>query len=315
MSELQSLLAEHYRIPVSLLHLGWTGNGPSRRIYFGFTTRKNPPFLVIHESLSSEFGQRIQREYEARAAIYPNLPQSLQETIPWAEILRGPDPILIEPYLAGQELPYPKDAKAFRRYLELVTTWIQAFQAATGPTEGDLIGDAHALIESLQERLPRHRRWLSDLEANLEFLSPLSPCLIHGDYWRGNLILQRGGLRVIDWEFIQRGGNPWFDILLNLTSLACEGRDPQGIFERCFLRESPYSREIGRWVKGPRKAIALSVILVVLELVSRDLSNGLNIEERSHYAIMRRLMFEKDQLDAIQKALWTNRPDLLAKVT
>jgi Phosphotransferase enzyme family len=63
-----------------------------------------------------------------------------------------------------------------------------------GPREQELVADR---LDELRERLLRHR-------------APTT--LVHGDFWPGNLLVERGAVSgVVDWEHSQTGGNPLRD--------------------------------------------------------------------------------------------------------
>ena len=42
--------------------------------------------------------------------------------------------------------------------------------------------------------------------------APLPRCAVHGDFWRGNVAVAGGNLRVYDWEWASKSGHPLFDL-------------------------------------------------------------------------------------------------------
>lgn len=81
-------------------------------------------------------------------------------------------------------------------------------------------------------------------------------CLVHGDFWPRNLLLERRGLSgVVDWEHGQIAGMPWLDAfdlaLVFATDLPRWRRvDPMTAFRSGFLHETTLSHEIAAYLRA-----------------------------------------------------------------
>jgi len=169
-----------YQLPAGLLHVYV---GPHPELSDG---------LVLRERL--------------RAAGLPGVPR-LTAAAP------GVDSLWVLEELASGQSPDPSD----RATLEpLAVEWLRSLAAATrgGPLAGDpgwrersagVVAAAPAALQAC-------------LSAAVEELGTLSSVAVHSDFQTKNLLLDGGGLTVIDWEYASPTGLPGEDLLLFLHS-------------------------------------------------------------------------------------------------
>ena len=171
-------------------------------------------------------------------------------------------PILIETALVGR----PMGRQAVRRDLtgccEVVTQWLTEMRP---PCQDGQVADSgwfERLVEQPLNRFEKALPLLADeaqlLERTRALVAPLSglnlPLVIeHGDLCHPNLLLlDGGGLGVIDWELAEPRGLPTYDLFFFLTYAAFAQRNARdnsqyvSAFQAAFFGRSAWARQIGR---------------------------------------------------------------------
>ncbi len=82
-----------------------------------------------------------------------------------------------------------------------------------------------------KERLRAWLRLLDDPEPLFKMLSGMPQTLIHGDYWPGNISMQKDGPAVYDWQFVGVGPAPYDLACFHSSSRWWFGRLPMSLME------------------------------------------------------------------------------------
>lgn len=318
-SLVEARLRRRLGYPIKLLTVGLHAHRQNKILLFGFRTGRQVPDIVCRLSRTPEGSDLLRQEALTRYVAYERLEPAERGALPWLVVEELPSgTCLIEPFVTGSPVAVPERPSDLEAWGRMSLGWVGALRRATlnriaapevlctqamGTLDRVSRGFAEPEIRALAERL----------RPELGLLAGLHPATVHGDYWHGNLKLEGGNLKVLDWEYAQIQGNPLFDPLLNLVALsgALPGR-PVDRFEECFLHDTAYSRQMGRVLlahagdAGPPKAMALTLVLVTLELVLRNLSVAADIRRDRHYPLLERLSREPDPLTTLALALWPN---------
>ncbi len=152
----------------------------------------------------------------------------------------------VEPYLEG----IAPDATSMADQ-RVALLWLLNFQRQThsGVWKRDEL--EHQVQRDLQAATPRldELGLKADITAGCRnFLAwlrdtPLARVAEHGDFWKGNLILQPPDrLYVLDWEHFRDPGEPFFDLFFFLYSHYCYGSffSPGRTFLRAYRRNTPF---------------------------------------------------------------------------
>lgn len=318
-SLLEARLQRRLGYPVKLLQVGLHAHRQNKILLFGFRDGRREPDVVCRLSRTPEGSELMRQEALTRYVAFERLRPSERSALPWLVVEELPSgTCLIEPFVTGTAVALPARPADLTAWGAMSLGWIAGLRRATLNRIADpetLCAQAAQTLGRTQERLasPEIRALAMRLHAELGRLAGLLPATVHGDFWHGNLKLEAGRLKVLDWEYAQIQGNPLFDPLLNLVALS--GALPGSLlerFEECFLRPSDYSRQMGRILiehageAGPRDAMALTLVLVTMELVLRNLDTAPDIRQARHYPLLARLAGEPEPLARIGAALWPN---------
>ncbi len=312
-------LAERTGMPLSVMHVGLDGHWQDKILLFCWRPDHKRPALVCRLSRSEIGSAWLRREAASRLRARHALPGSLRDAMPWVRLEELPfGAVLVEPWVPGSCPAAPATLEDIDRFATRTLGWLRGFGEATRRESPPitLSRSASRMVSLAARRIadPDVREWVLERRAEVSLLDRLEPCAVHGDFWRGNLRQDGQILRVIDWEFIQSAGNPYFDAALNLLALCRElpGADPVTWFERCFLRQTDHSRLFGRLLDAfgvaSREACALTVVLALVEHAARDRSQDVALLQTLKYRLLARIARERDPVGTVTRALWPDRP-------
>jgi len=218
-------------------------------VAFILNPRDKAPSLVAKMSANPEHVATLEREHANLRSLRERLGEGLSSTLPmpFAVVSDGSRTAFAEQYMPGRSMYFEmRNSWAPRRHVErhfeLACNWLIAFQKATQVGDGRL-GDpgVHDIVTA---PLAEYQRLFSPAAAEGEFIAGIIgkrqafdgarlPVVANqGDFWARNLILQRAGLGVLDWESYSARGSPLFDIFLFATSYGLS-----------------YPWELGRWTE------------------------------------------------------------------
>ena len=172
--------------------------------------------------------------------------------------------------VAGDELvverPDPLAAGTGNEDRDAALRWLRGFHAGT---VGDAVWGSGAELDERNDMLAfawaqadpdRAAEALAFQRERWEELSaaPMPRCAVHGDFWRGNVAVKSGELRVFDWEWASASGHPLFDLwTYELAPLRGSGEQADGL---ALLLEQACGRveaELGERGLDPRLARVL----------------------------------------------------------
>lgn len=318
-SLIEARLHRRLGTPIRLLHVGLNAHRQNKILLFGFRKELRTPVVVCRLSRTPLGSELLRQEALTRYVAYERLGPDEREAMPWLVVEELPTgTCLIEPYVTGSPVALPTRPEDLAAWGALSLAWIKGLRQATL----NRIAAPEVLCTQAEWTLRRAAQGFDDpdiqrmaerLLDEIGILAGLLPATVHGDFWHGNLKLETGRLKVLDWEYSQIQGNPFFDPLLNLVALSgALGGSPVERFEECFLHATDYSRQMGRILgehageAGPREAMALTLVLVTMELVLRNLPTAQDIRADRHYPLLERLAQEREPLARISQALWSN---------
>ena len=207
------------------------------------------PCVVAKASGDPEHGAALGREHAALLSLHGRLDEELRATLPLplAAVEEGGLMTFAEAYMPGRSMYFEmRNSWLPRRRAEghfrIARNWLVRFQKATRVGEAQLGGqlsDEH-VVQPLRE----YQRLCSPAAAERKFIAEVmrkAQSVKHerlpvvagqGDFWARNLILNGGGLGVLDWENYGERGTPFSDLFLFTTSYGLS-----------------YSWRIGRWAE------------------------------------------------------------------
>ena len=180
----------------------------------------------------------------------------------------------IEPYLTGQ----PMDGRLghaarlmeieVRNYLDLAINWLVRSQKETPACLAQLTNDqlkSHFLapiarLQKVARLTSAEQMYLEQLTRRIASLSeyPLALRFNHGDFQSGNILLDGGSIKVIDWEFGALTGLPLMDVFSFLGRIyaRCHGleeidghlEDYLNAFEEVFFEDGSFARISAEYV-------------------------------------------------------------------
>lgn len=202
------------------------GGGPAhgrRALVFLFPRRASRPRVVLKVASSAFEARCLRSEFEALTRLWTVVPTDLQRSIPeplgkWTE---GSASVIAMRALPGKRLLVPDltaprtlwGARLLRRFLGRAFSWtvgLARYTAEPAPSDEGLLAEivdrfAHA-YPGRAERLASFRRAVGATSIRW------SPCWQHRDITVGNVLDDRGNLRLVDWEHASGRSEPWFDL-------------------------------------------------------------------------------------------------------
>jgi hypothetical protein len=176
--------------------------------------------------------------------------------------------------VAGDEIvverPDPLAASTGHEDREAALRWLRGFHAGTA---GDADWGAEAELAERDDMIAfawaqadpdraaaalalQRERW-EELRA-----APLPRCAVHGDFWRGNVAVAGGELRVYDWEWASTSGHPLFDLwTYELAPLRGSGEPADGLAARLETARRRVEAELG--VRGLDTRLARVLLMPV----------------------------------------------------
>lgn len=314
---IQTHLEARFGHPVACLQVGMFAGRQNKVLLFGFREGEARPFVVCRVSRTPAGIRSLRRE----ALVRKRLSALVSDQVAWLELVELPDGcFLFEPFSQGVAFKPATTLDELNAYGMVTMRWLRAFRHGTtdaSRSESPIASQIDQCLERVIAALGAgpEGAWLERVRSQASLLQGTSPCAMHGDFWRGNVRVEGTALRVFDWEFTEVAGNPYFDLLLNLVTLTRElpGSDEGSGFERCFLRPTPYSRLLGAILgqfepdASAHPAVAFSLVHVIVELVRRDVDDGMEPRQSPHFRYLARISQVMDPVASVLDALWPNR--------
>ncbi|MBM3268856.1 MAG: phosphotransferase [Candidatus Sericytochromatia bacterium] len=313
-----ALTGQHHAIMQVGLDVHWQ----DKILLFCWRPGERLPALVCRVSRTPAGSAWLRAEAAGRMRARAVLDARLRDAVPWVRALHMPfGTVLVEPWIPGHSPPAPRTLEAVANYGSRTLCLLRGLGRATrvhAPPQ-PLSRAASRMLGLAARRMadPEMRDWVLARRRESHLLDRVAPCVVHGDFWRGNLRESTGVLRILDWEFMQGAGNPYFDAALNLLALCRDlpGADPVAWLERCFLLETSHSRLLGRLLDdfgaASREACALTVVLALIEHAARDRSTD-ELHCTLKYRLLARMAREADPVGTVRSALWPESPSVSA---
>lgn len=131
-------------------------------------------------------------------------------------------------------------SRSFERDFCRAWDWLLRFQGATlsGRERIANLGIDRSLYRYRLARAGRDNDCVSWIEENLHRLGErqVQICACHGDFFPGNILIERDSVKVIDWKYFQRRCHPCFDVATILSTTGSgKDRETRVDFERSSL--------------------------------------------------------------------------------
>ena len=224
-------------------------------LYFFFQDREVAPFLVVKVSSDQRYNEELQKEYSNLRDIRNMLPDSLQATVPAAEMdgeWRGLY-YYAQRFICGDMLNETIDSKPAAsdpaRGIQLAWEWLLSFQEATAKGTGMVreFGFNKLLAAYRQAFSPygNEQLFLDGLKTDLKNQGEkqIRRAACHGDFFPGNIIVSGDRVTVIDWRFMRASYHLCFDFfpLLLTYYTSRDGKtdleDFEGHFNELFFEK------------------------------------------------------------------------------
>lgn len=195
-----------------------SGHTLGKLLCFVFERGRSEPTVVVKGIPRRSEGARLVAEcatieaIRARLAGAPRVAAALPPAPLWQGRLGG-DHLVVE-------APDPLAAATGQEDRHAALGWLRAFhEGSAGVERWGGADDQAALTEVLEfgwaQADPDHRA--AALSRQRELWdgmqgATLPRCAVHGDFWRGNIAVRDGALRVFDWEWAAQDGHPLFDL-------------------------------------------------------------------------------------------------------
>jgi hypothetical protein len=240
-----------------------SGHVQAKLLCFVFERGRTEPSVVAKGIPARGQGARLLEEISVTRA--------LRERLGDAPVAAGlpPEPLWTG-RVAGDEMAVeaadPLAAATGREDREAALRWLRGFHAGTAGdeawgTEAELAGCDEMLAFAWEQADPD--RAAAAIEAQQERWDELRPappprCAVHGDFWRGNVAVAGGDLRVYDWEWASTSGHPLFDIwTYELAPLRASGEPAEALAARLGEACGRVEAELGERGLAPRLARVL----------------------------------------------------------
>ncbi len=200
-------------------------------VFLIFGDDDSAPFLIAKIVRNERYNESIKKEFENLSYMWNQAADDFRTTLPKPiELATIADKLVyFEEAVPGRSLPFLwasspfwAKRKAISHLMERLSEWLWDFYSNTG------IQDKQLTVEDVQGlflvplRTYKANRTLDSAE--MEFLSkfedltgslvgttlPLTGC--HGDFWGGSILVEKGKIKVIDWEFFRMPRLPLYDL-------------------------------------------------------------------------------------------------------
>lgn len=200
---------------------------------FAFRTGRNDPVWVARRGTGKRGWRRVQCERRA-----------LEWLLPWHAALRAPALLdvletpeeiwVVQAGLCGQQR-FIQIGPSGQLPAEILTAieWLHQFQhTVAAPVDTDVTEVARAWA---RDAAVRPDGWSEPLWQQVQSFCPVIPAVAtHGDFWVGNLLFERSGMSVIDWNTFH-AGNPLDDLLTLFMTLPRQHHGHYLDRMECFL--------------------------------------------------------------------------------
>jgi hypothetical protein len=224
--------------------------GPAHRrraIVFLFPGGHGPraarPAVVLKVALTPKDAANIGREFRALCEVRSRVPPVIRASIPEALGLyrAGNSLVLASRAQEGHRLMVPNltargsyvGPRLVRRFLARAFTWSNDLAEATRAPRDASGSELQEIAERFLAAYPCHGRTGAEIRAFARSLGreriTWTPSWQHREMSEGNVLIQRGGLRVIDWEHASGRSEPWFDVAYAPGALALLARRQSGV--------------------------------------------------------------------------------------
>ncbi len=210
-----------------------SGRGRGKIVHFVFERDEPGPVAVLKASADPRASEWLEREVQMLAEVRAALPTegTVRDALPRPALLaeRVDDEFIVV------EAADPLGDKTFHADRDRALGWLRDFHCATGgETRAWSSDDDDAALRVVRDAWTAHRPQTCDtvcaaVSRRMRLLRgvPVGRCVIHGDFWSGNIATDGRVLRVFDWEWSRRDETPFLDYwtyeLNPLRSLAVEG--------------------------------------------------------------------------------------------
>lgn len=183
------------------------------------------PMVVIKGSPLSETNGSLTAEYRALERVLAAVSPGLAETIPRPLELFEIDgwQFLATSCRAGRPIEPPKgdrtvnrrDRRVWKTYVTSVFEWTSALAAETRQDASNAVADMATMVDTFAELVPddatgQQIRVVADsLRSSTK---QWQPAWQHGDVAAGNVLTDRGTLRMVDWERASESSPAWRDL-------------------------------------------------------------------------------------------------------
>jgi hypothetical protein len=237
---------------IHLMKFGSVTDFPRKYIYmYAFLDDSTDPALVLKITADRSAQSQLVREFDMlnriRAKVSPEVAATIPEAL--AGLPFGSYWIGVEEVAGGKRfvpvinLDRGGDRQRVSTLLDLVLDWSIAF-GRCGLTQQEF--DGELMVSAVTEPLARLRSYydidpdesayLDELGARFEARrgSPVTTVASHGDLWPGNLYVQDGGLRIIDWTGFRERDVSYHDLFNFIDSFVVrsgrelDAADPSG---------------------------------------------------------------------------------------
>ncbi len=210
-----------------------SGQSVSKAICFLFREGEDEPRIVVKAMAEPRFDWRLRKEAAVMETIRDRVKgdEGVTSALP-------PQPLLADASAGEFVVAEPFDpvgVAAGSGTREQAFEWLRAFQLASSPGERPWDGADEAVAAVRQAwRLAGRAKEDAVVARVRALLAPVATatvplCAVHGDFWRENVAVRDGRVRVYDWEWAAVEGSPLFDLwtyeLAELRLLARSGAE------------------------------------------------------------------------------------------
>ena len=281
--------------------------GTKAILYFFFKGNGMIPFLVVKVSSDGRYNEELRKEYANLNDIAGSLPARLKESIPATEGSGDWKGLYYyaQYYIPGEMLRETIDEN--RSYgdptqnIRSAYEWLLGFQEATFKGVNRLDGlELNNLLNVYRNAFSpakEEEAFLGSIESAIEAYGGREVGVVacHGDFFPGNILINEGRVRVIDWRFLKHSHHPYFDFFSLLLTFytskngVTEIDDYEGHFGKLFFEEHwmkdffvGLSREYARKNKIEQPLFNLMLELTLLEWSTKEysISGAANEQDR-----------------------------------
>ena len=200
-------------------------------VFLIFGDDDSAPFLIAKIVRNERYNESIKKEFENLSYMWNQAADDFRTTLPKPiELATIADKLVyFEEAVPGRSLPllwasspFWVRRKAISHLMQRLGEWLWDFYSNIGIQEKKLTAEDVQTLFLVSLRTYEAKHMLDSVEK--EFLSkfedltgslvgttlPLTGC--HGDFWGGSILVEKGKIKVIDWEFFRMPRLPLYDL-------------------------------------------------------------------------------------------------------